>query len=154
VSQVSIRAVALWSAIAMIQRQSSVGAINACNAKWGGSGSVSTSFHSRDLIRPVAGCGYQFTSAIRELSASPNERAAAGMAAAQLKSALPPTNLPESVSELIGRGDDLGNVVSLTAPCVAGRALAALRFQPGSSHGGNAAANVRSQGTITRNSAL
>jgi len=37
---------ALWSAIAVIQRRSSVGTIIARNAKWGGSGSVSTSFHS------------------------------------------------------------------------------------------------------------
>jgi DNA-binding winged helix-turn-helix (wHTH) protein len=49
----------------------------------------------RDLIRTVSGRGYQFTGEIRILSASPDERAGAGMAApAQSAAALPPANLP------------------------------------------------------------
>ena len=56
----------------------------------------------RDLIRTVSGRGYQFTGEVRVLSPSPDERAAAGMAA-QPSAVLPPTNLPAPVSELIGR---------------------------------------------------
>src|SRR5580704_16945292 len=48
----------------------------------------------RELIRTVRGRGYQFTGEIRILPASPDERASAGVAAAQSASALPPTNLP------------------------------------------------------------
>jgi predicted ATPase len=61
----------------------------------------------RDLIRTVAGRGYQFTGEIHETSGSPDERAAAGIAAA------PPTNLPAPVSELIGRDVKVAEVVSL-----------------------------------------
>ena len=60
----------------------------------------------RELIRTVSGRGYQFTGEIRVLSASPDERAGAA-AAAEPASVLPPTNLPEPVSELIGRDDEL-----------------------------------------------
>jgi DNA-binding winged helix-turn-helix (wHTH) protein len=52
----------------------------------------------RELIRTVSRRGYQFTGEIRILSASPNERARTGMAAAQPASTLPPMNLPEPVS--------------------------------------------------------
>src|SRR5258708_11325414 len=55
----------------------------------------------RELIRTVPGRGYQFTGEIRILPANPDERAGAG--AAEPKSALPPTNGPEPISELIGR---------------------------------------------------
>jgi DNA-binding winged helix-turn-helix (wHTH) protein len=41
------------------------------------------------LIRTVRGRGYQFTGEIRILPASPDERASAGVAAAQSASALP-----------------------------------------------------------------
>ncbi len=54
----------------------------------------------RELIRTVSGRGYQFTGEIRILSRSLDERADAGMAAAQPKSSLSPTNLPEPVSEV------------------------------------------------------
>ena len=66
----------------------------------------------RELIRTVAGHGYQFTGEIRILAASRDERigAAAGPA-----SAPPPTNLPEPISELIGRDDDLDEILSLAA---------------------------------------
>jgi hypothetical protein len=53
-SQVSIRAVTLWSAIAVIQRPPSVGNIIACNATWGGSGNVSTAFHSVVALRGIS----------------------------------------------------------------------------------------------------
>jgi DNA-binding winged helix-turn-helix (wHTH) protein len=66
----------------------------------------------RDLIRTVSGRGYQFTGEVRVLSGSPDERAAAGMAA-QPAGALPPTNLPAPVSELIGRDAEVAKVVNL-----------------------------------------
>jgi predicted ATPase/DNA-binding winged helix-turn-helix (wHTH) protein len=69
----------------------------------------------RELIHTVAGHGYQFTGEIRELSGSPDERAGAGMAAAQPAAALPPTNLPAPVSELIGRDDELREILGLAA---------------------------------------
>jgi DNA-binding winged helix-turn-helix (wHTH) protein len=69
----------------------------------------------RDLIRTVSGRGYQFTGEIRAPSASPGERASVGVAAAEHASALSPTNLPEPVSELIGRNDTLKEVLSLRA---------------------------------------
>jgi DNA-binding winged helix-turn-helix (wHTH) protein len=61
----------------------------------------------RDLIRTVSGRGYQFTGEIRILSASPVERIGAGVAAAKLGSVLWPTNLPEPISELMGRDYEL-----------------------------------------------
>jgi DNA-binding winged helix-turn-helix (wHTH) protein len=67
----------------------------------------------RALIRTVAGRGYQFTGEIRFLSASPDERV--GTAAAEPGALLPPTNLPEPVSELVGREDDLREILSLAA---------------------------------------
>jgi predicted ATPase/DNA-binding winged helix-turn-helix (wHTH) protein len=67
----------------------------------------------RELIRTVSGRGYQFTGAIRVLSGSAYERAGAGMAAAQPAAGLPPTNLPELGSGLIGRDEELGEILSL-----------------------------------------
>jgi predicted ATPase/DNA-binding winged helix-turn-helix (wHTH) protein len=97
----------------------------------------------RDLIRTVAGRGYQFGGEIFELSARGNLNPAL-MAVANL----PPTNLPEAVSELIGRDDDLGallsfaaehRLVTLTGPGGIGKtrlALAAARqIRPGFSDG-------------------
>ena len=70
----------------------------------------------RELIRTVSGRGYQFTSEVRILSASPDGRAAIGTgAAAAPPEAVLPTNLPEPVSELIGRDDELREVLSLAA---------------------------------------
>ena len=69
----------------------------------------------RELIRTVAGRGYQFTGEIRILAEGSDERAPADLAAAQPAAVMPPTNLPEPVSELIGRDDDLGEIRSLTA---------------------------------------
>ncbi len=62
----------------------------------------------RDLIHTVAGRGYQFAGEISELSA--------GAAVDPVRTAiatLPPTNLPEVVSDLIGRDDDLRGLLGL-----------------------------------------
>src|SRR3984893_5581562 len=69
----------------------------------------------RKLIRTVPGRGYQFTGEIRILQANPDERSGAGEAAAERQSPLPPTNLPEPISELIGRDDELREILSLAA---------------------------------------
>jgi predicted ATPase/DNA-binding winged helix-turn-helix (wHTH) protein len=69
----------------------------------------------RDLIRTVSGRGYQFTGEIRILSAGRDEHTGATAAAAQPASTVQPTNLPEPVSELIGRDDELREIVSLAA---------------------------------------
>src|SRR5438445_10888108 len=58
----------------------------------------------RDLIRTVAGRGYQFTGEIRGTTAT--------AAAAMLS---PATNLPETVSELIGREAELRDAMDLVA---------------------------------------
>jgi DNA-binding winged helix-turn-helix (wHTH) protein len=68
----------------------------------------------RELIRTVSGRGYQFTGEIRILSASP-DKVGAGVATAQPSSVLPPTNTPEPVSELIGREEELSEVLNLVA---------------------------------------
>ena len=64
----------------------------------------------RALIRTVSGRGYQFTGEIRFLSASPDR---AGATAAEPRALLPPTNLPEPVSALVGRDDELREILSL-----------------------------------------
>jgi predicted ATPase/DNA-binding winged helix-turn-helix (wHTH) protein len=64
----------------------------------------------RDLIRTISGRGYKFTGEISTLSASPDERTGA---AAQSAPTPPPTNLPEPVSELIGRDNELGEILNL-----------------------------------------
>jgi predicted ATPase/DNA-binding winged helix-turn-helix (wHTH) protein len=69
----------------------------------------------RELVRTVPGRGYQFAGEIRVLAASPDERDGAKFAPAQPRPAPPPTNLPEPVSELIGRDDELGEILSLAA---------------------------------------
>ena len=66
----------------------------------------------RELIRTVAGRGYQFIGEIRVVPASPDEPSDA---AADPAAILPPTNLPEPVSELIGRDDDLDEILGLAA---------------------------------------
>jgi len=66
----------------------------------------------RDLIRTVSGRGYQFVGEIRALSEAGDERASLGRGRAE-PGALPPTNVPEPASELIGRDDELAEVVKL-----------------------------------------
>src|ERR1700681_180406 len=56
----------------------------------------------RDLIRTIAGRGYQFTGEIRTVSATPNALATAGTPQATPAPSRSSTNLPEPVSELIG----------------------------------------------------
>src|SRR5689334_11535384 len=67
----------------------------------------------RELIRTVPGRGYQFTGEIRILPASLDERVGAG--AMEPSAVRSPTNLPEPISELIGRDDELREILSLTA---------------------------------------
>ncbi len=73
----------------------------------------------RDLIRTVSGRGYQFIGEIRALSEGGDERERLGPQAAKpaalrpTQAALPATNVPEPVSELIGRDDELAEVVNL-----------------------------------------
>ena len=69
----------------------------------------------RELIRTVSRRGYQFTGEIRILPASEDARVDAGETVAQPRSALPPTNLPEPVSEFIGRDDEVREILSLVA---------------------------------------
>src|ERR1700722_5609577 len=66
----------------------------------------------RALIRTVSGRGYQFIGEIRLLSMAGDERASLGLEKAE-SAALPPTNVPEPVSELIGRDSELAEVVEL-----------------------------------------
>jgi predicted ATPase/DNA-binding winged helix-turn-helix (wHTH) protein len=80
----------------------------------------------RNLIRTVSGRGYQFTAEIDTVFGSPEADAGMAIAAAQPISAepvptggspreIPPTNLPEPISELVGRDDVLGEVLGLAA---------------------------------------
>ena len=69
----------------------------------------------RDLIRTIAGRGYQFTGAIRTVSAAPNAPPFAGTAQPMSTPSRPPTNLPEPVSELIGRDVVLHDILDLSA---------------------------------------
>jgi predicted ATPase/DNA-binding winged helix-turn-helix (wHTH) protein len=68
----------------------------------------------REVIRTVPGRGYQFTGEIRILSANPDERTGESAATAEPK-AVPPTNLPQPVSELVGRDGELREILSLAA---------------------------------------
>src|SRR6202521_5794317 len=69
----------------------------------------------RDLIRTIAGRGYQFTGDIRTVSASPNVQATAGMPQSTPALSRLPTNLPEPVSELVGRDAELDEILDLSA---------------------------------------
>ncbi len=69
----------------------------------------------RDLIRTISGRGYQFTGEIRTVAASPDTQAVARTAVQVPAPPRPPTNLPEPVSELIGRDVELKEVLGLTA---------------------------------------
>src|ERR1700680_3877011 len=69
----------------------------------------------RDLIHTIAGRGYQFTGEIRAVSAAPDGQASAGMPQPTYMPSHPPTNLPEAVSELIGRDVELAEILDLSA---------------------------------------
>jgi predicted ATPase/DNA-binding winged helix-turn-helix (wHTH) protein len=66
------------------------------------------------LIRTVAGRGYQFTGEIRPLSAATDDAPDVATVAAA-ESIQPPTNLPEQVTELIGRETELADILALLA---------------------------------------
>src|SRR5229473_4659217 len=68
----------------------------------------------RDLIRTIAGRGYQFTGEIRTVSARPSALATTGAPQPPLTPVRPPTNLPEPVSKLIGRDVDLDEILDLS----------------------------------------
>ncbi|TMJ64175.1 MAG: LuxR family transcriptional regulator, partial [Alphaproteobacteria bacterium] len=69
----------------------------------------------RDLIRTISGRGYQFTGEIRTVAASPDMQAVTRTALQAPAPPRPPTNLPEPVSELIGRDVEIDEVLGLTA---------------------------------------
>jgi DNA-binding winged helix-turn-helix (wHTH) protein len=69
----------------------------------------------RDLIRTISGRGYQFTGEIRTVAASPDTHTVAPMPVPVAAAPRPPTNLPEPVSELIGRDLEFEEVLDLTA---------------------------------------
>jgi predicted ATPase len=80
----------------------------------------------RDLIRTVPGRGYQFTAEIDTVPGSPEADAGTAITAAQrdlrearpdagIPGELPPTNLPEPISELIGRDEVLDEILSLAS---------------------------------------
>jgi predicted ATPase/DNA-binding winged helix-turn-helix (wHTH) protein len=66
----------------------------------------------RDLIRTISGRGYQFTGEVSTASLDDERKFAAGMTAAE-SSRL--TNLPESIAELIGRDNELREILKLAA---------------------------------------
>jgi predicted ATPase/DNA-binding winged helix-turn-helix (wHTH) protein len=67
----------------------------------------------RHLIRTVAGRGYQFIGELHSVSA--DMPATAGMAQPALAPSRPPTNLPEPISELIGRDAELEEILKISA---------------------------------------
>jgi predicted ATPase/DNA-binding winged helix-turn-helix (wHTH) protein len=80
----------------------------------------------RTLIRTVSGRGYQFTAEIDTVYGSPETDAGMAMPEAhpdprearadgRITGELPPTNLPEPISELVGRDAVLDEVLSLAA---------------------------------------
>jgi predicted ATPase/DNA-binding winged helix-turn-helix (wHTH) protein len=69
----------------------------------------------RDLIRTIAGRGYQFTGEIRAVSARTDGHATAGMPPPTPTLSGPSTNLPQSVSELIGRAAEVDEILDISA---------------------------------------
>ena len=69
----------------------------------------------RDMIRTVSGRGYQFTGEIRTVSARPDAQAASGLPQPPPAASRPLTNLPEPISELIGRDVELNEILGLSA---------------------------------------
>ena len=68
----------------------------------------------RALIRTVAGRGYQFTGVIRTVSARPDPHATGGTPQPTSTPSRPPTNVPQAVSELIGRDVELDEILDLS----------------------------------------
>ena len=69
----------------------------------------------RDLIRTVSGRGYQFVGEIRDDPARRANGDGESAATPQPRASVPPTNLPEPVSELIGRDKELHEIEDLAA---------------------------------------
>jgi predicted ATPase/DNA-binding winged helix-turn-helix (wHTH) protein len=80
----------------------------------------------RNLIRTLSGRGYQFTAEIDTVSSGPEADIGTAIVAAHpdpreagpdrgISGELPATNLPEPISELVGRDDVLGEILSLVA---------------------------------------
>ena len=69
----------------------------------------------RELIRTIAGRGYQFTGEIRAIAEQNEVPVTAGLAQPAPTLSLPQTNLPEAVSELVGRDTELAEVLKLSA---------------------------------------
>jgi DNA-binding winged helix-turn-helix (wHTH) protein len=69
----------------------------------------------RGLIRTVSGRGYQFTGEVRTIAARPHTQTVAKTAVPVPAAPRPLTNLPEPVSELIGRDAEVAEVLGLTA---------------------------------------
>src|ERR1700758_1463326 len=67
----------------------------------------------RHLVRTVSGRGYQFAGRIS--LRSPNEPARSVQIIPEVRAVLPPPNLPEPISELVGRDDVLGEILSLAS---------------------------------------
>ena len=68
----------------------------------------------RDLVRTVSGRGYQFIGEVRPVP-SADDNAGADAVATKPASVVPMTNLPEPLSELIGRDDEIGEILNLAA---------------------------------------
>src|SRR6266566_6282939 len=68
----------------------------------------------RDLVRTVSGRGYQFIGEVHPVP-SADENAGAAAVATKPASAVPRTNVPEPLSELIGRDDEIGEILNLAA---------------------------------------
>src|ERR1700758_264782 len=68
----------------------------------------------RNLIRTISGRGYQFTGEIT-VAASPHTQAVARTAVQVPAVPRPPTNLPEPISELIGRDTEFEKILGLIA---------------------------------------
>src|SRR6202048_1024451 len=69
----------------------------------------------RDLIRTISGRGYQFTGEISTIAARPQAQTVTRTAVPGPDSPRPLTNLPEPVSELIGREVEFEGVLGLAA---------------------------------------
>src|SRR5438132_3164371 len=68
----------------------------------------------RDLVRTVSGRGYQFIGEVRPVPRA-DGNAGAEAVATKPASVVPMTNLPEPLSELIGRDDEIGEILNLAA---------------------------------------
>jgi predicted ATPase/DNA-binding winged helix-turn-helix (wHTH) protein len=69
----------------------------------------------RELIRTVTGRGYQFTGEIHAPAVKLQKRASPPNVAVETRSATAPTNVPEPISPLIGRDDELREILMLAA---------------------------------------